>query len=433
MTQQAAAEPYTTRFSTDVTAIDGREVRLQTSFFYAESGGQPADRGTIGGVPVADVQQADDGTHVHTLAEDPTFRAGQTVVCDIDWTFRMYCMRAHTASHVLYGAGRRLLDDLGYGGFGISAASAPGEETDPETPAADVGKVRVDFQTSTDVDDAVLVELERLVNEAVWESREVTWEEVSLEEVHENEFVAFNTKTEADVFADAESVRLVTVGEGDVVPGQPSAGPWDVAACGGTHVRNTREIGPVTVLDRSNPGEGLTRVEFAVGPRSIERRAAEKRSVLQASRRLGTGVEDVPAAVDRLQDEVAGLESELAALRTKLVESQLAALDPVERDGATWLVGSVTDVGPNDLRSVVEAAAGDRADVVALVGDDGGTFVVVGATDGHDAASVVSAVTDEHGGGGGGSDRFAQGGGIASPPDAVVADLRGQGGQGFDG
>ncbi|MCT9097119.1 DHHA1 domain-containing protein [Haloarchaeobius sp. HME9146] len=427
MTQNAAAEPYTTRFSTDVAAIDGRAVRLETSFFYAESGGQPADRGTIGGVPVADVQQAEDGTHVHTLAADPTFREGQTVVCDIDWTFRMYCMRAHTASHVLYGVARELLDDLGYGGFGISAASDPAEESNSEEPAADEGKVRVDFETSTTVDDDVLVELERLVNLAVWESREVTWEEVSLDAVEKNEFVAFNTKTEEDVFADADTVRLVTIGEGDVTPGQPSEGPLDVAACGGTHVRNTREIGPVTVLDRSNPGEGLTRVEFAVGPRSIDRRAVEKRSALAAGRTLGTSVDDVPAGIERLQDEVSSLESELADMRTTLVESQLAALDVVERDGRTWLVGSVADVGPNDLQSVVRAAAGDRADVVALVGETDSTFVVVGAADGHDAAAVVSSVTDEHGGGGGGSDRFAQGGGIGSAPAAVVADLRGQG------
>ncbi|WP_439026768.1 hypothetical protein [Haloarchaeobius sp. DT45] len=426
MTQRAAAEPYTTRFSTDVAAIDGREVRLQTSFFYAESGGQPADRGTIGGVPVADVQLDADGTHVHTLGDDPTFREGQSVVCDVDWTFRMYCMRAHTASHVLYGAGRQLLDDLGYGGFDITAVSDPGAASDPDEPAPDEGKVRVDFETSTTVDDEVLVELERRVNQAVWESREVTWEEVSLETVRENEFVAFNTKTEADVFADADSVRLVTIDEGDVVPGQPSEGPWDVAACGGTHVRNTREIGPITVLDRSNPGEGLTRVEFAVGPRSIDRRALEKRSVLAASRELGTGVSDVPDAVDRLQETVSSLASERDGLRRKLVESRLDALEPVERDGARWLVGSVADVGPNDLQSVVQAAAGDRADVVVLVGETDSTFVVVGAADGHDAASVVTRVTKEHGGGGGGSDRFAQGGGIGSTPSAVVADVRGQ-------
>ncbi|WP_435333185.1 hypothetical protein [Haloarchaeobius sp. TZWWS8] len=422
MTQLAAREPYTTRFSTTVTDVDGRDVRLQTSYFYAESGGQPADRGTIGDVPVVNVR-LEDGEHVHTLASEPTFRPDREVLCDVDWTFRTYCMRAHTASHVLYGAGRKLLDGLGYGGFDIGAPPTDSDDEGDDA-AADV-KVRVDFETTSDVDDSTLVELERLVNRVVWESRPVTWEEVALETVRDDEFVSFNTKTEEGVFDGADEVRIVTVGEGEVVPGQPSSGPWDVAACGGTHVRNTREIGPVTVLNRSNPGEGLTRVEFAVGPTSIDRRAAEKEALFDASRLLGTGQTAIPDAVGQLRGQVADLEAELAAVRETLVDSQLDSFERVERDGSSWLVGTLEEVGPNDVREQVEATAGDRADVVVAVGDAGGTFVVAAAAGERDAAAVVDSVTAAHGGGGGGSEAFAQGGGISAPPAAVVADLRG--------
>ena len=298
--QRAASEPYTTSFETSVERVDGREVWLNETYFYAASGGQPADRGRIGDHRVVDVQTDGDGGVRHTLDAEPGFGAGRSVLCRIDWARRMYCMRAHTASHVLYGAARRCMDDLGYGGFDIQVA-------DRGMRASDDGgedKVRVDFVTSTDVDDDVLVELEHLANEAVWESRDVSWEVLSEDEAREREGIVFNEKTEEGVFGADADVRVVTVGAAETVAGEPSGSPWDVAACGGTHVRNTREVGPISVLGRSNPGEGMTRVEFSVGPRAIDARAGEKRALLDASRRLETGADDVPAAVSRLQDEV---------------------------------------------------------------------------------------------------------------------------------
>ncbi|NHN48643.1 hypothetical protein G9464_13705 [Halostella sp. JP-L12] len=394
MTTLAAAEPYTTRFQTEIAAVDGRDVTLETTYFYPESGGQPADRGKIDGVDVEHVRK-DGEAVVHTLATAPEWSAGHRALCEVDWTFRMYCMRAHTASHALYGAGRRLLDDLGYGGFGI-----------------DEEKVRIDFRTSSDVTDETLVELERLVNEAVWDSRDVSWEEIPLAEARDRDDVAFNTKTEEGVFGEADTVRIVTIED------------WDVAACGGTHVRNTREVGPVTLLDRSNPGEGLTRVEFAVGAAGIERRATEKTAALDASAVLGTNVDDLPAAAERLREENADLKDEVERLRAEALDRRLERLceDAVEREGRTWVVGTVDGVGPNDVDDRARQLAGDRADVVALVGRDDPPFVVVGATSGADA--VVDDVTAAFGGGGGGSDRVAQAGGLTGDPETVVAYLK---------
>ncbi|WP_135534283.1 alanyl-tRNA editing protein [Halostella pelagica] len=394
MSRQAAAEPYTTRFETGISAVDGRDVTLETTYFYPQSGGQPADRGKIDGKEVVDVQVTDDGV-VHRLAEAPGWRPGHRALCEVDWSFRMYCMRAHTASHALYGAGRRVLDDLGYGGFGI-----------------DDKKIRIDFRTTTDVTDETLVELERLVNEAVWDSRDVSWEEVPVEDARERDDVAFNTKTEEGVFGDSDTVRVVTI-EG-----------WDAAACGGTHVRNTREIGPVTVIGRSNPGEGLTRVEFAVGTAGIDRRTTEKSAAFEASTVLGANVTEVPQAARRLQDEVAELEAEVEELRENLLDRRVADLceDVEERGGRTVVAGTVDGVGPNDVDDVVRELAGDVADVVALVGSDRPPFVVVGSET--DATDVIDDVTAEFGGGGGGSDRVAQAGGLDGDPDRIVEYLK---------
>jgi alanyl-tRNA synthetase len=306
-------------------------------------------------------------------------------------------MRAHTASHVLYGAGRRLLEGLGYGGFGIT----------PE-------KVRVDFTTSTEIDDGTLLELERLVNRVVWESRPVSWEALPREEALSREAVAFNTKTEEGVTGG--SVRVVTVGGEE---------PWDVAACGGTHVRNTREIGPVSVLERSNPGEGLTRVEFAVGEPGIERRMTEKRAALDVARELGTNVESAVGELRRLQGERDDLAAELSALRDDLVEARIAELreDTVQRNGHEWLVGTVERLDANGLADRAQALAGDGADVVALVND--GALAVAAAGE-VNAGEVVEQVTGEFGGGGGGSPTVAQGGGLGADDETVVAFLRGE-------
>ncbi|WP_284031467.1 alanyl-tRNA editing protein [Halobaculum lipolyticum] len=393
----AAEHPEVRAFESTVESVDGRAVTLAETYFYPEGGGQPADRGTLGNTAVVDVRSGADGV-VHTLAEEPAFAAGDTVGGVVDDDFRTYCMRAHTASHVLYGAGRRLLDDLGYGGFGI-----------------DEEKVRVDFATSTDVTDDVLVDLERLVNRAVWDSRDVSWEERAVEDARADDDVAFNTKTEEGAMADADAVRIVTV-EG-----------WDVAACGGTHVSNTREIGPVTVLDRSNPGEGLTRVEFAVGPVGIDRRAATHRGARAAARELGVALEDLPEAVARVADERDRLADDVAALREELLVGRLRGLDASAVDGVDWRVGVVSGFDANAVGEAAQSVVGDGEEApgaVAAVGDGAAPFVVVASAGAVDAGDVVDAVTDEFGGGGGGSPTFAQAGGLDADPEAVVSFLR---------
>jgi alanyl-tRNA synthetase len=391
---RAASEPEVTSFEATLVEADGVELVLEETYFYPEGGGQPADRGTIDGVAVTNVQDRD-GRVVHELESAAGIDAGETVTAEIDPAFRTYCRRAHTASHILYGAGRRLFDDIGYGGFGIT----------PE-------KVRVDFETSTTIDDAVLVDLERLVNRIVWDGRAVSWTIEPAEEALEDPEIAFNTKTEEGISGD--EVRVVTI-DG-----------WDVAACGGTHVTNTVEIGPVAVLDRSNPGEGLTRVEFSVGPEGIEHRAQEKAALLEAAGAAGTGPGDVPDEVHRLRDEVQTLESTIADLEGQLAGFQLQQLreDVRERDDRTWLVGAIDGLDANALGDQAKELAGDAAEVVALAGRDGRTFLVVADGTEGNAAAVVEDVTDEFGGGGGGSPQFAQGGGIDADPAAVVGYLR---------
>jgi alanyl-tRNA synthetase len=427
---RAPAEPEVREFEATVESVDGREVVLSETFFYAESGGQPADRGTIDGVLLDDVIERD-GRVVHVLDEAPpaSLAVGETVSAVVDDAFRTYCTRAHTASHVLYGAARRTCEDLGYAGFDISAE-----------------KVRVDLTTAAPLDDDDLVELERLANRAVWESLPVSWETHPADEARALDGIAFNAKTEEGAMSGGEAVRVVTVGgggAGDTTENTADSGPaWDVAACGGTHVRNTSEIGPISVLDRSNPGEGVTRVEFAVGPTAIDHDAAVHAAALDAATSLDARVGDLPDAVGRLRDEVDRLEGELRDARADLLAARLSEFPTAEVDGATWAVGTVDGADPNDLREPAEtllagdgeegddSAGGDTPDAVAAVGAGDAPFVVVAVADevagegGLDAGAVVRAVTDEFGGGGGGGPTFAQGGGLDADPDGVAAWLR---------
>ncbi|EMA57047.1 alanyl-tRNA editing protein [Halorubrum lipolyticum] len=427
---RAPAEPAVREFEATVESVDGREVVLDETYFYAESGGQPADRGTVDGTLVEDVIERD-GRVVHVLDEGAGAlpEAGETVTAIVDDAFRTYCTRAHTASHVLYGAARRTCEDLGYAGFDIS-----------ET------KVRVDLTTAEPLDDADLVELERLANRAVWDSLPVSWETLPDDEARALDGIAFNTKTEEGAMSGSEAVRVVTVGERggegdegrDGTRGGRDAPTWDVAACGGTHVRNTSEIGPVSVLDRSNPGEGVTRVEFAVGPTAIDHEAAVHAAALDAATSLDARIGDLPDAVARLRERADQLEADLQAATADLLAARLREFPTIEADadGATWAVGTVDDADPNDLREPAQRvlAAAGSPDAIAAVGTGDAPFVVAAVAEeavgksnddtAPDAGAVVGAVTDEFGGGGGGGPTFAQGGGLDADPEAVVAWLR---------
>jgi len=441
---RAPADPEVREFEATVEAADGREIVLDETYFYPESGGQPADRGTVDGVRVADVRERD-GRVVHELdAEGEIPAPGETVTGIVDDAFRTYCTRAHTASHVLYGAARRTCQDLGYAGFDIA----------PE-------KVRVDLTTAEPLDDADLVELERLANRAVWDSLPVSWAQYPESEARAIDEIAFNAKTEEGAMGGSEAVRVVTIGGNggaaagaetdgggeagtDGSPGDDAgddAAPWDVAACGGTHVRTTAEIGPISVLDRSNPGEGVTRVEFAVGPTAIDHDAAVHRAALDAAAGLDARIADLPDEIDRLRTEADRLEADLRDARGDLLAAKLREFETTEVDGATWAIGTVGGADPNDLRGPADAIVGGGVadgpadaspDALAAVGGGDAPFVVVAVADdasgdeaeSPDAGGVVDAVTDAFGGGGGGGPTFAQAGGLDADPDSVVAWLR---------
>ena len=391
-TNRSAEEPYVTAFDATVRSVDGRDVTLDETYFYAEGGGQPADSGTLGGHEVVDVRKRD-GVTVHTLGDAPDFEVGETVAGDVDADVRTYSMRAHTASHVVYGAGRKLFGDHGYGGFDIGAES-----------------VRLDFRTDADADEVDALGFQRLANEAVWDDRLVDWYEMDADEAAADDDIVFNLGDDIDT---AETVRIVDI-DG-----------WDVSACGGTHVARTSEIGQIKVLGVSNPGADLVRVEYAVGPAALQQQLDETRAASRAAETLDTNVTDLPKRARGLLTENKELKTELTDLKAELLAARIDSItaETVTRNGEEWAVGTVDGVGPNTVSDHVADRTVD-ADVLVLVGKDGQPFVVV-ATDGEtDANDGIDEITDEFGGGGGGQPTLAQGGGLEAEPRAVVDYLR---------
>jgi len=391
-TNYSYEEPSVTTFETTVRSVDGRDVVLDETYFYAEGGGQPADSGTLGGHELVDVQKRDAVT-VHTLGDVPDFEAGDTVVGDIDDDARTYSMRAHTASHVVYGAGRKLFGDHGYGGFDI------GEDS-----------VRLDFRTDADADEVSALTFQRLANEAVWDDRAVEWYEMDAAEAESDDDIVFNLRDDADL---TETVRIVEI-DG-----------WDISACGGTHVARTVEVGPIEVVDVSNPGANLVRVEYAVGESAIDRQIAETRAATRAADTLDTSVEGLPRRAENLLSENTELKTELADLREELLSARIDSLteEPVTRGSDEWVVGTVDGVGPNTVSDQLADREID-ADTMVLTGRDGQTFVVVATDGGRDANEVIGDITDQFGGGGGGQPTLAQGGGLDAEPETVVESLK---------
>lgn len=393
-TQPAALDPGTVTFEATVTAVDGDAVALDETYFYAESGGQPADRGAIDGVPVDDVQLRD-GTAWHTLETATDWSTGERIVGEVDPTFRRYCMCAHTASHAVYGAARVRFDDVGYGGFEI-------------TPT----KVRLDLETPVPIDDAAMLELERRTNEVIWEDRPVTWSEWPAEEVRANETIALNVATE--VIHTEDTVRVVEIAD------------WDLAACGGTHVSSTGEIGEIAMADRSNPGEGQTRLEFVVGPARIDLRHAERTAAFAAKARLGVPVSELPERVERLEADKRDLEARVESMEAAVVSAAISGPDArrFERNGATWTVATLPTVEASTAVSVAEDLVGEAGDVIVVAGGDTPASLVVVSDGSTPATAVIDAALDGFdGGGGGGSDRRAQAGGIGADAAAVVEHL----------
>jgi alanyl-tRNA synthetase len=383
------------------------ELVLDRTPFYAESGGQAADAGTIefdgGRLEVLDVQRPVRGLVVHQVrVVDGEFTPGHVLHARVDPEWRTGARQAHSGTHVVHAALREVL--------GPSALQS-GSYNRP-------GYLRLDFGWTTGLSPEQVRDIEQVSNQALRADLPVGWQYMTLPEAREWGAIALFGET-----YDAQLVRVVEIG-----------GPWSRELCGGTHVEHSSQIGTVVVTGESSVGSGNRRIEAFTGVEGFAYLARERDVVAQLTGLLKTQPDDLVGRVGDLVERLRVAEKEIERAR---VGQLLAA--------AGRLAAGAAQVGPvNVVAHRADGAGGGDVRTLALdvrgrlPQGEPGVVVILGAADGK--VSVVAAVNDEArarglsandlvrvvgplvGGKGGGKDDVAQGGGTdTSRIDEAVA------------
>src|SRR6476646_7689067 len=277
-----------------VVAHDGQqagriELILDRTPFYAESGGQIADEGSITGTAasataaVSDVQKIAKTLWAHRInVESGEFVEGDTVVAAVDPRWRHGATQGHSGTHMVHAALRQIL--------GPNAVQA-GSLNRP-------GYLRFDFNWQGPLSEEQRTQIEEVTNEAVQADFEVHSFTTDLEKAKSMGAMA--------LFGEAypDEVRVVEIG-----------GPFSLELCGGTHVRSAAQIGLVTILGESSVGSGIRRVEAYVGLDSFRHLAKERALMAGLASSLKVPSEEVPARVANLVERLRVAEKELDRMR----------------------------------------------------------------------------------------------------------------------
>ncbi len=373
-------EPKKTKFESVVKEIDGEKVILEETYFHPEEGGQPADKGTINGYQLKDVQKVD-GTIVHWVEEND-LEVGDPVEGLIDEEFRYYCMRAHTGAHLVYGAGRKVMGEVSYAGFDIG-----------ET------KARIDFETDVHVDNKKLLKLEELSNRVILENRPVRWKVLDRDEIETSDEIAF-----AKEIPEGEKVRIIEVED------------WDKGVCSGTHLENTIEVGRIRIEGKKKLQEGVTRVLFSIAEEALDRDYKDKRSILRVTESLETSIDDLPKKIRSLHRRLEDMEEKVEELESEKIEQQMENFDKYQCEDFNLLIQTVSTEDTETLSHKAKDGVGSD-EVMVIINERETLSVIIGVGEDVDVVSannIIQSASQEFGGGGGGTDHFAQGGGFSA-------------------
>lgn len=393
------------------------ELVLDRTPLYAESGGQLADAGSITGTgasesaraAVTDVQKIAHTLWVHRVnVESGEFVEGDTVIAAVDPEWRKGATQGHSGTHMVHAALRQVL--------GPNAVQA-GSLNRP-------GYLRFDFNWQGPLTEEQLGQVEEVTNQAVQADYEVHTFTEQLDKAKAMGALALFGERYPEI------VRVVEIG-----------GPFSLELCGGTHVHNSAQIGPVTILGESSVGSGVRRVEAYVGLESFRHLAKERALMAGLAATLKVPSEEVPARVANLVERLKAAEKELERMRLASARAAAAnAAAGAERIGNVRVVAQrmSSEMTAADLRSLagdIRGKLGNEAAVVALIAaGDGNTVPYAVATNtaaqdlglrADDLIKPLSAAVD---GRGGGKPDLAQGSGknpsgIDAALDAVRAQI----------
>ncbi len=360
------------------------EVFLDRTPFYAESGGQIGDRGTIttdtGTAEVLDTTFALPNLRRHRArVTDGVIEVGQQATAAIDVARRAATRRNHTATHLLHHALRQVLGEH---------VKQAGSLVAPE-------RLRFDFSHYEPLTAEQIAEIERLVNTETLANTPVRHFETSKTEAEALGAIAFFGDKYGDV------VRVL------------EAGP-SIELCGGTHVGATGDIGTVKIVAEGSIGSNLRRIEAVTGEGSVALLQRDEQAVSTVAKLVGAPTEDLVGGVQRKLDELRALQDEVKALRAQLAGNRAGDLAAGAVDGA--VVQRVDGLAPADLRELAVAVRNQPGvDIVVLGGESstGGASLVaaVAPSTGVAAAGLIKDAARAVGGGGGGKGDIATAGG----------------------
>ena len=377
--------------STDYEERENVLVVLDRTPFYAEMGGQVADHGYLtsgtANLKVNQVKKTPKGFYVHTCTLlDGTIRVGDTVTAAVDEQRRASICRNHTATHLMQKALREVL----------------GEHVHQAGSYQDDKITRFDFTHFNAVTPEELVEVEKRVNEKIFASLPVTIQNLPIEEAKKMGAMALFGEKYGKV------VRVV------------DAGGWSVEFCGGTHVKNTAQIGCFKILSEASVAAGIRRIEATTGYgvlNLLDDRTAELANTAVALK--ANNMKDVAARAQAVTAELKEANKQLEIAKAKLASSQIDGLfqNAAEVDGVRIVTVYLNGTTPDTLRSMMDKLRDKEPNAVgALIGTDGSkTTLAVGVgknalARGLKAGALVKQIAAIAGGNGGGKPDFAMAG-----------------------
>ena len=385
-------ETLTDAIATDEEAKDGVLVVLDKTPFYAEMGGQAADHGMLNSADcslrVLDVKKTPKGYYVHTcVLESGIVKVGDHLTAQVDKEYRMAIARNHTATHLLQAALREVLGDH---------VHQAGSYQDAEI-------THFDFTHFSAVTPEELARVQKIVNDKIYESMNVTVREMPIEEAKKLGAMALFGEKYGKV------VRVVDI-EG-----------WSTEFCGGTHVKNTAQIGGFKIVSEASVAAGIRRIEAVTG-RNLLIRANLQEAMLHtvANTLKANNVTALPVRAEAVMAENKALAKELEEIKAQVAASKVTSLfDNAEEIGGVKIASAYfTGTTGDTLRGMCDTIR-DKAvkpAVAVLVGkaEDKITMAVTVSKQAQEkglkAGALVKEIAAIAGGKGGGKPDFAMAG-----------------------
>ncbi|MBQ3497073.1 MAG: alanine--tRNA ligase [Oscillospiraceae bacterium] len=386
-----------------VTGVDAIVV-LDRTPFYAEMGGQTADHGEIVGeggarFEVTNVQKNKGGKFMHYgKVVSGAFKVGETVTAGIDAERRRAVMRAHSATHLLDAALKRVLGDH---------VHQAGSLVEPD-------RIRFDFTHFEGISPEQLAEIEHIVNEAILEGYDVVTEVLPIEEAKKKGAVAMFGEKYGEV------VRVVEMGD------------FSMEFCGGTHLDNTAKAGAFRIRSEGSVASGVRRIEATTGKLTLETLSSNHQLILRAANLLRTTPGEIEAKLEQQSSEMKELRHQIEKFKAEasLGEARQFLLSAKDVGGLKVLTTHRDGLDANALRQMGDFLRDKEPKVVgvlATVNDGKITLLAVCGAEaverGIKAGDIIRQIAPIVGGKGGGKSDSAMGGGsdIVKLDDALAA------------